>query len=132
MNTNLRLLIDEHIADPLADQICRISAFNVECVRDLTTVRGKLDKDVMKYASAENRIVVTLDGGFNKSNYPICTHPGIIRIDSRCKHSSILADAIRKFSQCGHRRRAKHGITHLMEDGCRIEGADDKAFEYHY
>lgn len=132
MNTNLRLLIDEDIQDPLADEIGRISAFNVECVRDIPSVRGKSDKEVMKYATMENRIVVTLDRGFCKSNYPICTHPGIIRIDTRCKHFTVIANAIRRYSQSGHRAKSKHAITHLSQDKCHIETADHPTMEIAY
>lgn len=132
MNTNLRILIDEDVEDPLADAIEKIAAFNVECVRDLPMVRGKSDQEVMQYAISSNRIVLTLDRGFTKANYPICTHPGIIRIDSRCKHFTILSDVIRRYSQSGHRSKSKHAITHLAQDRCHIEGADQSVWEVPY
>lgn len=132
MNTNLRLLVDEDIEDPLADEICKIAAFNVECVRDLRSLRGKPDRQVIDYAISVNRIVLTMDGGYTKSRYPICTHPGIIRIDSKCKHVSILSDVIRRFSLCGHRSESKHAITHLTRDCCHIEGADARIMDIEY
>lgn len=132
MNTNLRLLIDEDIEDSLADEIMAISAFNVECVRDLVLLRGKPDREVMKYAESVDRIVLTMDGGFTKARYPICTHPGIIRIDSKCKHFTILSDVVRRFSRCGHRIKARHAITHLTRDRCHIEAADEKPLEVAY
>jgi predicted nuclease of predicted toxin-antitoxin system len=124
LNTKLRLLIDESIEDPLADIVSSMSAFNVVCVRDLPDLKGKSDREVMIRAQAEDRIVLTIDAGFNKSNYPICRHEGIIRISTRCKHSSMMADSIRKFSQCGHRSEAKHSITIINQEKCTIETID--------
>lgn len=124
MNTKLRLLIDESIEDPLADMISSISAFNAICVRDLSDLRGKSDQEVMAHAQVEDRIVLTTDAGFNKSNYPICRHEGIIRISTRCRHSSMMADSIRRFAQCGHRSDARHSITVINQEGCTIETID--------
>lgn len=124
MNTNLRLLLDEDVQDPIADEICNISAFNVECVRDLPAIQGKSDREVMAYANSKNRIVLTIDGGYTKARYPICTHPGIIRIDSKCKHSAVVCDVIRRFSLSGYRIKAQHAITHLTRDEALIEGPD--------
>ena len=124
MNTKLRLLIDESIEDPLADIVSSMSAFNVVCVRDLPDLKGKSDREVMLHAQAEDRIVLTIDAGFNKSNYPICKHEGIIRISTRCKHSSMMAESIRKFSQCGYRSAAKHSITIINQETCTIETID--------
>src|ERR1700733_8188231 len=79
LNTDLRLLIDGDLEDSVAEKIRPISAFNVECVRDFVTLKGKSDKEVivMVYAKENDRIIITMDGGFNKTNYPICTdlHP---------------------------------------------------------
>ena len=132
MNTHLRILIDEDVQDPLADEIEKIAAFNVECVRDIPTVRGKSDKEVMRYATIENRIVLTLDRGFSRVNYPICTHPGIIRIDTKCKHFTVIADVIRRYSRSGHRAKSKHAITHLAQDRCHIETSDHSTLEVGY
>jgi predicted nuclease of predicted toxin-antitoxin system len=131
LNTKLRLLIDESIEDPLADFACGISAFNAACVRDLQDLRGKSDRDVMIRAQAEDRIVLTLDAGFNKSNYPICRHEGIIRIGSACKRVSMMADSIGKFSLCGHRSAAKHSITVITKEKCMFETID-KVFSYRF
>lgn len=130
MNTNLRLLIDEDVQDPIIEAILRISAFNVQCVRDLPAVQGKSDQEVIAYAKREDRIVLTLDGGYNRDRYPICTHPGIIRIDSKCKHASLISDVIKRFSQCGQRRKAQHAITHLKRDECHIEGPNNKRYTF--
>ena len=124
MNTKLRLLVDESIEDPLADAVSAIAAFNVACVRDMPDLRGKSDREVMNRARAEERIVLTTDHGFNKVNYPICRHKGIIRISTRCKHSSVMAESVRKFAQCGRRSAARHAITVINQEGCVIETID--------
>ena len=126
MNTRLRLLIDESIEDPLADAVSAMAAFNVICVRDMPDLRGGSDKAVMNRATVENRIVLTTDHGFNKSNYPICRHEGIIRISTQCKHSSVMAELVRKFAQCGSRSAARHAITVINQEGCVIETIDRK------
>ena len=131
LNTDLRLLIDEDLEDSVADKIKSISAFNVECVRDFVTLKGKSDKEVMVYAKENNRIILTMDGGFNKTNYPICTHPGIIHIDSRCKHHQTVGELISKFARGGHRIESKHAITHLTMDSYQIEKLQETVlYEY--
>jgi predicted nuclease of predicted toxin-antitoxin system len=126
LNTKLRLLIDESIEDPLADAVDKMTAFNVVCVRDMPDLRGRSDKEVMKRAKADDRIVLTTDHGFNKANYPICRHGGIIRISTRCKHSSVMLESVRKFAQCGRRSTAKHAITVINQEGYAIETIDRK------
>ena len=121
MNTKLRLLIDESVEDPVADVVSRMSAFNAMCVRDLPSLKGGSDRAVMDYAQKDDRIVLTIDAHFNKTNYPICRHEGIIRISARCRTGSMVADSIRKFAQCGHRSEAKHSITLINQDSCTIE-----------
>ena len=79
----------------------------------------------MDYAQEKDRIVLTIDAHFNKSNYPICRHEGIIRISARCRTSSMMEDSIRKFAQCGHRSAAKHSITLINQDNCTIETIDE-------
>ncbi len=125
LNTKLRLLIDESVEDPVADVVSAMSAFNAMCVRDLPGLRGASDRDVMGFAQKDDRIVLTIDAHFNKSNYPICRHEGIIRISARCKTSSMMEDSIRKFAQCGHRSAAKHSITLINQEGCMIETIDE-------
>jgi predicted nuclease of predicted toxin-antitoxin system len=86
LNTNLRLLLDEAITDPLARLIREsCNSISVEYVRELN-IRGALDENVVAYARSETRIVVTTETGMNHKRFPVCTHPGIIVIASRCRH----------------------------------------------
>jgi predicted nuclease of predicted toxin-antitoxin system len=96
LNTSLRLLIDEAIEDDIADEIAAMQAFNTDYVRKIPHLKGKPDKDIMNYARDEDRIVITFDHDYNSSNFPICTHPGIIRISSHCKHHATVRDVMRK------------------------------------
>jgi predicted nuclease of predicted toxin-antitoxin system len=97
------------------------SAFNAVCVRKIASLKNQDDDVVMAYAKDESRIVLAIDTDFNRSNYPICTHPGIIRIDTRSKHFEVITEAIRKFILSGHRALADHAITYITQTGIRIE-----------
>jgi len=66
LSTDLRLLIDEAVPDPLAHAIQKISAINYLYVRDVPEVAGKDDDTVMKYANKENRIVFTTEEQFKR------------------------------------------------------------------
>ena len=126
------MLIDEAIEDDVADEIAAIPAFHAEYVRKLPNLKGSTDKEIMEYAKAEDRIVVTFDHDYNSSNFPICAHPGIIRISSRCKHYAVVKDVMSKFSLSGHRAKVKHAIAHLTKDCCNIEGPNEKVVSHRY
>jgi len=132
LNTSLRLLIDEAIEDDIADEIAAMQAFSTEYVRKIPHLKGRSDKDVMNYARDEDRIVITFDHDYNSSNFPICTHPGIIRISSNCKNQTTVREIMRKFSLCGHRSETKHAIAHLTQDSCNIEGPNEKVVKHRY
>lgn len=132
MNTRLRLLIDEAIEDDLAESIGAMPAFQAEYVRKLPELKGKSDRAVMEYATAENRIVLTLDSDYNSDNYPICTHPGIIRIATNTRHHIAVRDLIKRFALCGHRVEARHAIAHLNSGECVIERENAKLARYRY
>jgi predicted nuclease of predicted toxin-antitoxin system len=111
LSNTLRILVDECVDDGVADWVEEKSAFNAVCVRKIASLKNQDDDVVMAYAKDESRIVLAIDTDFNRSNYPICTHPGIIRI----------AEAIRKFILSGHRALADHAITYITQTGIRIE-----------
>jgi predicted nuclease of predicted toxin-antitoxin system len=121
LNTKLKLLVDESVDDPVADSISKMPAFNAIFVRELDALRGKSDKAVMAHAQEQERIVLTMDDGFNRNNYPVCRHHGIIRIKTKCKHSMIVTEAIQKFVRCGRRVLARHAITDISQGKATIE-----------
>jgi len=121
LSTNLRLLLDEAITNPLAKLISQSSsAINVEYVRTLP-IKGTTDDVVMNYARQETRIVVTTETGMNHKTFPVCTHPGIIVLSGKRRHESIHAGIFQKFLLSGHRKEAQDAVTFLTENEMRVK-----------
>lgn len=121
MSTNLKILLDEAITNVLADEIRRSSsAINVEYMRELP-IKGAKDPEVMEYAKASNRIVVTTETGLNDKTFPVCTHPGIIVLKGRRRHESFHAGIFRRFLLSGKRTLARDAVTHISEKSMRIK-----------
>lgn len=128
MTTNLRLLLDEAVTDPLAKMIRECSsALNIQYVRELPAIQGKEDKTVVDYATEENRIVVTTETGINHRTFKICTHPGIIVLGGKHRHETIHAKAFEKFLLSGHRQAANHAVTFISENQARILTAETES-----
>jgi predicted nuclease of predicted toxin-antitoxin system len=121
LTTNLRLLLDECVTDPLAKALgdCS-SALNIEYVRD-NGMGSAEDADLIRYATRENRIVVTTETGINHKKFKICTHPGIIVLGGKRRHESIQAEIFQKFLLSGHRKEAHHAVTVLSQNEARIK-----------
>jgi len=124
LTTNLRLLLDECVTDPLAKALgdCS-SALNIECIRDNGMGTAE-DAAVIRYATQENRIVVTTETGINHKKFKICTHPGIIVLGGKHRHESIQAEIFQKFLLSGHRKEAHHAVTFLSQNEARIKTGD--------
>ena len=121
MSTNLRLLLDEAITEPLARLIRDSSnAITVEYMRELP-IRSAKDDAVIDYAREHSRIVVTTESHMNHKTFPVCTHPGIIVLTGRRKHEDALADSFRKFLRSGRRQEAKDAVTFVSESEVRIK-----------
>jgi predicted nuclease of predicted toxin-antitoxin system len=121
LTTNLRLLLDECVTQPLAKALGdNSSALNIEHVTDVG-MSGSADADVVKYATKEDRIVVTTETGINHKKFKICTHPGIIVLGGKHRHESIQAQIFQKFLLSGHRKKAYHAVTFLSEGEARIK-----------
>lgn len=129
MTTKLRLLLDECVQAPLAVQIqaCPgiLSTEHVNAGHVLGN-SSTTDEAIMEYATKENRVVVTVEGRFDESRFPICTHPGIIVLKAPGRHEAEKAAMFRRFMQSGHRAKCRHAITALTLDRFerreRIEG----------
>ena len=124
LTTNLRLLLDECVTDPLAKALgdCS-SALNIEYIRDNGMGTAE-DAAVIRYATQENRIVVTTETGINHKKFKICTHPGIIVLGGKHRHESIQAEIFQKFLLSGHRKEAHHAVTFLSQHEARIKTGD--------
>ncbi len=121
LTTNLRLLLDECVTDPLAKALGdSSSALNIEYIRE-NGMGNTEDADVIRYATRENRIVVTTETGINHKKFKICTHPGIIVLSGKHRHESIQAEIFQKFLLSGHRKGARHAVTFLSQNEARIK-----------
>jgi predicted nuclease of predicted toxin-antitoxin system len=130
LSTDLRLLIDEAVPDPLAHAIQKISAINYLYVRDVPTVAGQDDDTVMEYASKENRIVFTTEEGFKR--YPVCTHPGIIILTVKERHELIRQRIVTKFMRSGYRKHTKDNLTQLSTHEAKIRDHSGKLKTYRF
>ena len=130
MNTTIRILIDENIGDPAAEELLNMSGVSGLFVGWVPILRGHPDEEVWDYAQIDDRIVVSLDDGFNKFKHPVCTHKGIIRFKTR-KYDGSRIDAFRKFLLSGHRVRARDSITYLYDDGFKVE-THDQIYKHRY
>lgn len=125
MTSNLRLLLDEAVTDPLAEMIrSASSALNVQYVRELPEIAGTEDKNVINYATKDNRIVLTTETGINHKKFKICTHPGIIVLGGKHRHEAIHAKAFHKFLLSGRRQEANHAVTFITEKQARIKKSE--------
>jgi len=125
LTTNLRLLLDECITNPLAEMLRdSSSALNIAYIHDLG-MSSTPDSGVMEYATREDRIVVTTDTGINHKKFKICKHPGIIVLRGGHRHESLLAGTFRKFMLSGHRAETYHKVTFLSEGEARIKASND-------
>jgi predicted nuclease of predicted toxin-antitoxin system len=124
LTTNLRLLLDECVTDPLATLLGNASsALNIEYIRDIGMNKAT-DDEVMKYATKVKRIVVTTESGINHKRFKICTHPGIIVLGGKHRHESIQAKIFHKFLLSGHRKEADHAVTYLSDRQAKIRKSD--------
>ena len=130
MSTDLKLLIDEAVPDPLAHAIQRISAVRSLYARDVPEVAGQDDEVVMAFAQKENRIVFTTEKRFKE--FPVCTHPGIIILSVRERHESIRQRIVARFMRSGHRKHTKDNLTLLSTDQAEIEGHSGQVKTYRF
>lgn len=106
-----------------------MSALRVEWVTDDHCLSGKTDQEVVRYASECGAIVLTLDADYNPKRFPICTHPGIIRIACSNTFPDSILDCFTKFIRSGHRSSAKHAFVFLKSDGFDLHRKTNKGIE---
>ena len=130
LSTDLKLLIDEAVPDPLARAIQKISAIRSLYARHVPELVGKDDEIIMEFASKGNRIVFTTESKFKE--FPVCTHPGIIILTVRERHESIRQRVVAKFMRSGYRKLIKNNLTHLSTDQAEIEDHSGKLKTYRF
>jgi len=112
LTTKLRLLLDECLEGPLAGEIAKYGALNVEYINDtFLSNRGTSDQAVVDYARQARRIVVTPETRLNEHQFSICTHPGILVIASR--NHGLRVKMFNDLMRSGVRARCHHAVTYL-------------------
>jgi predicted nuclease of predicted toxin-antitoxin system len=132
LTTKLRVLLDEDISGALASAIGDFSGLlSVQYVCDMPGFSGTKDPPLLKYADENNRVLVTIDTGFNHRRCPPCTHKGIIRITTRNKHEGIQGGVLKRFLQSGYRGKVKNCVTYVSERKAIVhthDGVDEYEF----
>ena len=129
MGTDLRLLIDEAIQNDVAEDIVNSSsALNCEYVRDLTQLKSKSDVEVMDYATAHRRIVLTTETKFDDKSFKICTHHGIIVVTTRSTYR--VAPTLKNFLLSGHRKEAENAVTFIDGNSIHIKKHGNVVVDY--
>ena len=118
VTTSLRLLLDECLVQPLAEDIKTLGrSLKVEHVNDsLLANIGFADVKLVAYAKKRRQIVVTTEGRLNEKRFSICTHPGIIVIKATKRHAALKSKMFRDLVRSGDRKRCKHAVTYLKLD----------------
>lgn len=114
--------------EPLADAIEQCSGIlSAEWINAAHPLGNKKtpDDEVIRYATANRRILVTPEGRINERNYEICKHPGIIVIKATKRHESIKANIFVRFMRSGYRNKSKHAVTYLRAEGSLIRYKGD-------
>src|SRR5882757_10375842 len=97
-----RFIVDEDLPRPLA-RLLRTEGLDAQDVRDIG-LRGQTDSEVLRYAVAQHRVLLTADRGFaNLLTVPLGSHHGIlvVRLPDEVpitKLNVIIVEAIRTLS----------------------------------
>jgi len=125
LTTKLRVLLDEDISGVVASAVADYSGLlSVKYVWYMPGFKGTDDPPLLKYADEENRVLITVDTGFNHRNYPPCTHKGIIRITTRNKYAAIQDGVLKRFLLSGHRVEVKNCVAYVSDGQAIIHTHD--------
>src|SRR5260370_18787601 len=130
LTTNLRVLIDEAVTDPLARELMKASCLNALYVRDIPTLVEASDEAVMEFAKEDDGILITTETGINERAFKICSHPGIIIFATRDRHESIQAKVFQQFLLSGFRKHTKDAVTYLTSKNALVKSHEgEKTYE---
>lgn len=122
MSTDLRILIDEHVPEPLARSIMAMPSVRAAYVLDTPELIGCDDDSIITYAEKEKRVTVTMERSFQK--YKVCTHQGIIVLTSRERHAEVQEEVFERFLLSGYRKYVKNAFTRLSQSEATIKDHD--------
>jgi hypothetical protein len=118
-STNLRLLLDESITEPLASNIVALVP-SAKLSREILG-QGAKDLAVANLANRDRRTIVAVDSDFKKH----VVHYGVIRIPSPDRSDDECLFAIfRMFWLSGFRGKSKNRRTSLSNDGLTIRNGE--------
>jgi Domain of unknown function (DUF5615) len=117
--TNLRLLLDESITEPLAGWITGLVP---SAARSTKLVGfGATDQAVAACANQLNRVLVAMDSDFNK----IVVQEGVIKLNSPdSTDDHCLYQIFHAFWKSGLRAKSKRKRTFLTKEGVRIQNGE--------
>lgn len=129
MSTKIPLLLDECVPAQLSRDIAAtpgISSLEAINAEHPLGNKGTPDNELVRYATAGGKILVTVEGRLNEKLYRICTHSGIIVIKATKRHETEQAKLFARFMRSGHRGKSAHAVTKLRLEGSeRLEMGPD-------
>jgi hypothetical protein len=125
-STNLRLLLDESITEPLATYIVNLVPSAVLSRKTLGA--GAKDPSVASFANIQRRTIVAVDSDFKKYDveWGVIKISGTDRSDDECLFAIFLA-----FWQSGFRGSARKRRTSLSNHGLIIKNGAKLEHEWH-
>jgi hypothetical protein len=124
-STNLRLLLDESVTEPLATLIIGLVP---SVTRSTDTLgQGATDSAVAALANSAQRTIVALDSDFKKHKVDggVIRLTGADRADDHC-----LYMIFRAFWQSGKRGDSRKRRTFLTREGMRVENGETVAHKW--
>lgn len=121
LSVKLRLLIDECFDGPLSERIAKQKRGFCSHLEILDNNHelgntGTKDEQVVVYAKRKNLIVVTVEKRLDDLRFPLCTHPGIIVVNTKRRHPDTQFEALAAFMRSGHRKIAHHTVVTIRDD----------------
>jgi predicted nuclease of predicted toxin-antitoxin system len=133
LSTKIALLLDECVPAPLAtaiEETSGISSCEIISADHPLGNRGTPDYALVRYASENNRILVTIEKRLNEKLYAICTHSGIIVLQCKTRFEPRLAGLFKSFMKSGHRMKSYHAVTKLrLGESERLQLGSDGTVE---
>lgn len=123
--TNLRLLLDESITEPLAGRIMELVPSAIH-VRNCQEAQGRCDDEIAAFAHRHRRLLVAVDGDFKK----LTVKSGVIKLNRYGNDDDCLFAIFRAFWQSGWRMKSRQRRTFLSHHCMRIVNGEESIFQW--